>query len=348
MFATNGREHGLRGSLWDVRSQAATTARRKALLGATSQKRIEPIIVHPRHLGDALAIPTLLTLAPRGYHAAPSRREEAIPMTVRLKALCVLLVLVGTVLVPVRAADTVFLEELTWTELKDQMQAGKTIVIVPIGGTEQNGPAMVLGKHNLRAKTLAGKIALALGNALVAPVIAYAPEGGISPPTGHMRLPGTITVTDDAFQKTLEYAARSFKLHGFRDVVLLGDHGGYQKSLKTVANRLNHEWRNTPVRVHAIEEYYRAAASGFAQELRHRGYKDSEIGTHAGFADTSLALATDPKLVRAERLASGADLDAAHGVYGDPRRASAELGEAGVELIVNQTVEAIRKAVARH
>jgi creatinine amidohydrolase/Fe(II)-dependent formamide hydrolase-like protein len=245
-----------------------------------------------------------------------------------------------------QAPETVLLEELTWTELKDQVTAGKTTVIVPIGGTEQNGPAMALGKHNVRVKALAEKIAKTLGNALVAPVIAYVPEGGLNPPTEHMRLPGTITIPNDAFEKTLAYAARSFKLHGFRDVVFIGDHGGYRKNLKIVAQRLNIEWKNIAVRAHAIEEYYHAAETGYVQALKGRDYKDNEIGTHAGLADTSLTLAIDSRLVRTGRLSSDS-LDTAHGVYGDPRRASAELGELGVSLIVNQTVEAIKKAVTR-
>jgi creatinine amidohydrolase len=268
-----------------------------------------------------------------------------------MKALRILLcTLLMSAVVPralAQAPETLFLEELTWTELKDQIQAGKTTIIVPIGGTEQNGPAMALGKHNVRVKALAEKIAKALGNALVAPVIAYVPEGGLTPPTAHMRLPGTITIPDDAFEKTLEYAARSFKLHGFRDVVFLGDHGGYQKNLKTVAQRLNREWKNTAVRAHAIEEYYRAAETGYVQALKDRNYKDNEIGTHAGLADMSLMLAVDPRLVRTSRLSSDSRLDAAHGVYGDPRRASAELGELGVNLVVTQTVEAIKKSVTR-
>jgi creatinine amidohydrolase len=262
---------------------------------------------------------------------------------------CVLCALLWFV-VPVALAqtsDSVFLEDLTWTELKDQIHAGKTLIIVPIGGTEQNGPAMALGKHNVRVKVLAEKIAKALGNALVAPVVAYVPEGGVNPPTAHMRFPGTITIPDDTFEKTLEYAARSFKLHGFRDIVLLGDHGGYQKNMAAVAQRLNREWTAAPARAHAIEEYYRAVEITYAQALKARGYRDNEIGTHAGLADTSLTLAVDPRLVRASRLSSDADMDSAHGVYGDPRRASAELGELGVNTIVTQTVAAIKKATAR-
>jgi creatinine amidohydrolase len=243
------------------------------------------------------------------------------------------------------APSTVFLDELTWTELRSQISAGKTTIIVPIGGTEQNGPHMVLGKHNVRVNALSEKIARALGNALVAPVIAYVPEGSVDPPSAHMRFPGTITVSNVTFEQVLESAARSFKAHGFRDVVFLGDHGGYQSSEKTVADRLDREWQNSPVRVHAVPEYYRAAEASYPKQLRSRGYTDAEIGTHAGLADTSLALAIDPRLIRADQLASKSD--AALGVYGDPRRASAELGQIGVDAIVAQTVAAINNATAR-
>jgi len=244
-----------------------------------------------------------------------------------------------------QAPHTVFLEELTWSELRDQIRAGRRTIIVPIGGTEQNGPHMVLGKHNVRVKALSEKIARTLGNALVAPVIAYVPEGSVSPPTAHMRFPGTITVSNATFEQVLESAARSFKASGFRDVVFLGDHGGYRSSEKAVADRLDREWRNTPVRVHAVTEYYQAADAGFAQQLRSRGYTEAEIGTHAGLADTSLSLAIDPGLVRADKLASTPD--AAAGVHGDPRRASAELGQPAIDAIVAQTVAAINIATAR-
>jgi len=251
---------------------------------------------------------------------------------------CLCFLLLG--LPAAHAADTVFLEELTWTELRDQIRAGKTTVIVPIGGTEQNGSHMALGKHNLRVRYLSGKIARALGNALVAPVIAYVPEGALAPPTGHMRFPGTITVPEEAFDKILEYAARSFKLTGFHDIVFVGDHGSYQKDEKAVADRLNKEWAAQPIRVHGVEEYYRASESEFGRLLMSKGYRQDEVGTHAGLADTSLTLAVDPHLVRTDRLQSG------DGANGDPRRSSAELGQLGVDLIVTRTVDAIRKATS--
>jgi creatinine amidohydrolase len=243
------------------------------------------------------------------------------------------------------ASDTIFLEELTWTELRDLIRSGKTTIIVPIGGTEQNGPHMALGKHNLRVRHLSEKIARALGNALVAPVIAYVPEGALEPPTAHMRFPGTITIPEEAFEKTLEYAARSFKHAGFRDIVFLGDHGGYQKDEKRVAERLDKEWSAQSVRVLAIEEYYRASESEFGQLLKSKGYPEQEVGLHAGLADTSLMLAIDPRFVRTDRLQPGAEQRSESGINGDPRRSSAELGQLGVDLIVARTVDAIRKAI---
>jgi creatinine amidohydrolase/Fe(II)-dependent formamide hydrolase-like protein len=245
------------------------------------------------------------------------------------------------------APPTVFIDELTWTELRAEVAAGKTTIIVPIGGTEQNGPHMTLGKHNVRVTTLAQKIAQALGNALVAPTLAYVPEGSVDPPSGHMRFPGTITMPDATFEKVIEYAARSFRQAGFRDIVLIGDHGGYRNNLKAVADRLDREWAATPVRVHAIDEYYVASETLFAQALKRQGYRDEEIGAHAGLADTALSLAIDPRLVRTERLHSPDGLGRSNGVYGDPRRATAELGQPAVDLIVKTTVEAIKRAVAR-
>jgi len=241
---------------------------------------------------------------------------------------------------------SVFLEELTSPELAAAIRAGRTSVLVPIGGTEQNGPHMVLGKHNVRVKVLAGRIARELGNALVAPVIAYVPEGSVNPPTGHMRYPGTITVPSDVYRKVLESAARSLKLAGFRTIVFLGDSGDYQKDNELVARQLNREWAGASVRVVAVMEYYRAATAGFAGTLRQRGHSDAEIGVHAGLADTSLALAVDPRLVRTDQLESPQIEPAAPGVSGDPRRASAELGNAGIDIIVAQSVAAIRAAAA--
>ena len=245
------------------------------------------------------------------------------------------------------ASAGLMLDELTWTEARDRIAAGQTTVLLPIGGTEQSGPHMVLGKHNVRVQVLAGQIAQALGQTLVAPVLAYVPEGSIDPPAAHMRFTGTISISDAAFEAVLESAARSFKRHGFKAVVLLGDHGGYQKSLERVAAKLQREWGTAACRVIALTEYYRASQAGHAELLAARGFSQAEIGSHAGLADTALALAVAPALVRQDMLAQAAKGGEAQGVYGDPRRATAELGQIGVDRIVETSVAALRKLLAR-
>jgi creatinine amidohydrolase/Fe(II)-dependent formamide hydrolase-like protein len=216
-------------------------------------------------------------------------------------------------------------------------------VLLPIGGTEQSGPQIALGKHNLRAKVIAGRIAQRLGNAVVAPTLAYVPEGSITPPAGHMRFTGTISIPDSVFEALLESAARSFRQHGFREVVLLGDHGGYQKSLERVAARLNREWAGQPAcRVIALVDYYRVTQTDFVDALKAKGLGSDEIGSHAGLADTALMLAIDPSMVRPDALAQAAAAGPREGVHGDPRRATAELGRIGIERQIERSVQVIR------
>lgn len=249
----------------------------------------------------------------------------------------------------VAAAPSVQLEELTWTELRERIAAGAHTALLPIGGTEQNGPHMALGKHNLRAHALAGKVAEALGNALVAPVVNYVPEGSISPPGGHMRYTGTISISDDAFKGVLEGAARSLRQHGFRDIVWLGDSGNYQSLIAAVATKLNREWAASgtaaPARAHWIADYYRTGQTAYVQALRDKGLSDAQIGTHGGAADTALLMAVAPAALRPDRMAPGATVADTDGVAGDPRAASAALGQIGVDLIVARSVAAIRSAV---
>jgi creatinine amidohydrolase/Fe(II)-dependent formamide hydrolase-like protein len=238
-------------------------------------------------------------------------------------------------------AAGVYLEDMTSPELRDRIAAGTTTALVPIGGTEQSGPHIVLGKHNVRARVLAGRIAGRLGDAVVAPVVAYVPEGAITPPAAHMRFAGTLSIPDAAFESVLESTALSLCRHGIRDVFFLGDHGGYQNNEERAAAKVN---RAAGCRAHALTAYYDAATTAFNADLKRRGFTDAEIGTHAGLADTALSLAVDPALVRPAQVAAGAQGGVRAGVHGDPTRATAELGRIGVERIVDASVTAIRAA----
>ena len=244
--------------------------------------------------------------------------------------------------------DTVFLEELTWTEVRDALKAGKTTIILPTGGTEQNGPHMALGKHNYIIKHTSERIARRLGNTLVAPVMAYVPEGDLEPPTGHMIYPGTITLPDEHFMKVVEFAARSFKVNGFRDIVFLGDSGPNQKGMRTAGELLNKEWATIGVRVHFIPDYYTAGydlKGDFAVWLQGQGETLEDIGRHAGIADTSQLMAIDPKLIRMDKRAPGGDYGLT-GVSGNPVRANAAYGRRGLDLKIDAAVAQIRASMA--
>jgi creatinine amidohydrolase/Fe(II)-dependent formamide hydrolase-like protein len=241
-----------------------------------------------------------------------------------------------------QAPPTVVLEDLTWTEVREAVRAGWTTIILPTGGTEQNGPHMALGKHNYVVRYAAEQIARRLGRTLVAPVLAYVPEGDVDPPSGHMRFPGTITLPPEHYAKVLEYAARSMRAGGFRDIVLIGDSGGNQAGQRAVAHLLNRQWAGSGIRVHHVPDYYAAGHDPngpFARWLRSQGFTADDIGRHAGMADTSLLMAVEPGLVRGDRAALG---DPASGVHGNPARASIAHGRKGLDLKVDAAVAQIR------
>ena len=243
-----------------------------------------------------------------------------------------------------QALPSVFLEELTWTEVRDAVESGTTTIIVPTAGTEQNGPHMVLGKHKFIINAASERIAQELGDTLVAPVVTYVPEGDVENPRGHMTKAGTITLPTEFFEKLLEYAARSLVVHGFTDIVLIGDSGGNQRGMESVAARLNELWRTTRARVHFVPEYY--SANGFQEWLLEQGETEESIGTHAGIRDTSQLWAVAPQHVRPELMAPNGGMDDS-GVRGDPTRASIEYGRMGMKLKVETAVRKIRLARGR-
>ena len=297
-----------------------------------------PTVRRP-HFGYAAGMRPL-PLSARGHPSAGFTTRIASVARMAFRAAITWLAVLACSL-PARATPTsVHIEELTWTELRDAQREGFTTVIVPIGGTEQNGPHMALGKHNARVRVLAGRIASELGNAVVAPVLAYVPESA-----GHQRFPGTIDVPGEAFAALLAGAARSFRGQGFRDVVLIGDSGDYQGLLQALAARLNAEWKGQAARTHYIGTYYREAMAEYRAALGARGLSEQEIGVHAGVADTALLMATAPALVRTDQFDAARRGSPANGVTGNPQAATAALGQIGADLIVRRTVAKIRTAV---
>jgi creatinine amidohydrolase/Fe(II)-dependent formamide hydrolase-like protein len=239
--------------------------------------------------------------------------------------------------------DTVFLEELTWTEVQSLIDEGTDTVIIPTAGTEQNGPYMVLGKHKYRMNAGANAIARELGNTLVAPVIVHVPEGSIDPPSGHMLYAGTISVPEDVFQSLLEHTTLSLKAHGFKKILLIGDSGGNQAGMEAVAKRLNSEWQAEGVAVLHVSAWYQDP--GFRNWLSAEGFTEAQIGVHAGLQDTSTLLYVAPEHVRVQRIEPGKGFEI-DGVVGDATLASSDLGKIGFDMGVAAAVDQIRSALA--
>ena len=245
---------------------------------------------------------------------------------------------------PIEAVDSVFVEELTWMEVRDALRAGKTTVIVPTGGVEQNGPYLATGKHNVILRATAEAIARKLGNALVAPIVGFVPEGNIDPPTEHMNYPGTISLTEDTYERLLAEICACFRVHGFEHIVLVGDSGGNQKGMRAVADRLNAQWAGGKTRVYFIPEYY--DYPGVAKWLEQQGIKQVPEGLHDDFAITAQMMVVDPVTVRMkQRLAAGKFR--INGVELAPAEKTIAWGKRIVDYRAEVTVRAIRKAVAK-
>ncbi len=236
-----------------------------------------------------------------------------------------------------RAEDSVFLESLTTSEVSKLISSGYRTVIIPTGGVEQNGEHAILGKHNLVVMHAAEEIARTLGKTLVAPVIAYVPQGGIDPPSDHMRFAGTVSLRESTFEAILEDVTRSLIHHGFSHIYFIGDSAGNQAAQQRIADRLSAEFASSGTSVVHVNDYYEN--NGQFDWLLAQGYSDEQIGWHAGLRDTSELLHVAPQTIRerAMRLSSTRP-----GVSGAYWRASDDIGQVMLDLKIRAAVRQIR------
>jgi creatinine amidohydrolase len=247
---------------------------------------------------------------------------------------------------PIAAVSAVWMEDLTWMEVRDRIEAGSTIAIVPTGGIEQNGPYLTTGKHNVIMRGACETIARMLGNALCAPVVKFVPEGEIDPPSGHMLFPGTISLSQETYRRLLDDIGASLLVHGFTDVVFIGDSGGNQAGMAEVAEALTQRWAHRGGRAHYVAEFYRpgyAESDRFvAEELGLPQTRDD--GYHDDITVTLLMMAVDPATVRFQQRVD-AGLASINGVELTPLEDRVEKGRRLTEFRAGLTVDAIRRAV---
>ena len=263
---------------------------------------------------------------------------------------------------PIDEGDSLWAEELTFMEIRDAIRRGTTTIIVGTGGVEQNGPYVAGGKHNFVLQTVLPPIARAIAPALIAPIVKFVPEGDIEPtPTGHMAYAGTIGVEAATFEALLTDICRSYKAHGFLDIVLLGDSGGNQTGMERVANALNQRWSGERARVHYLREYYyedqwswnylkslgitqidRTPPPGQSQDRP----ADWRNGIHDDIYYEAQIAVQDPKLIRMEqRIKAG--LFSLHGVELAPIRRTIEIGEKLAAYRAGITAKAFRASQQR-
>jgi creatinine amidohydrolase/Fe(II)-dependent formamide hydrolase-like protein len=246
---------------------------------------------------------------------------------------------------PLPPPGTVWLEEMTWMDVRDALAAGKKTIIIPTGGVEPNGPWVALGKHDYVLRATCEAIVQKLGDALCAPVIPFVPEGDLEQKTGHMSSVGTISVRQEIYEGLVADIARSMKAHGFEKIILISDNGGSnQDGLKAVAAQLNAQWGKTMA--YYIPEYYKSweAADGllWSKGVWKKGTLD---GIHDDPSVTTLIMINYPEMVRwSARVKAGkATID---GVSIVDKEQTVKWGRELADVRASITVDAIRKAVA--
>lgn len=262
----------------------------------------------------------------------------------RVAAIAVLCFVLPSQLMTAPLPDEVAIENMTWTDVRTAIQAGYTTAIVPTGGLEQNGPHMIIGKHDYIVGEAARRIAKAIGHTLVAPVVSYVPEGSYDPPSGHMRFPGTMGVPESVFAGVLEGIARSLKAGGFKTICFIGDHGQSQPLQAAVAQRLTAEWAKEGVHVAQIDAYYDDRAQ--IKRLLDEGHSLDEIGQHASIIDTSELLSVNGKGADLSRYRAMTFPLEQTGVRGDPRGANPALGSSLLEMRISAATSQIKALIA--
>ncbi len=240
---------------------------------------------------------------------------------------------------PIAALDSVWIEELTWMEVRDAIKGGKTTAIVAAGSLEQNGPYVPTAKHGYVLQATTEAIARKLGNALIAPLILMEPGRPDSP-----RYPGTIPVRMETYTAILTDVATSLKQHGFDNIIMIGDSGGNQRGLQEVTEELSAKWDGESARIHFVREYYDSwqLSDGAVEEVA--GKAEVSEGIHDDYSVNSIIMTVDPEKVRYDQRVA-ANKATINGISIEPKEKAIANGRKLVEIRANASVEAIRRAI---
>jgi creatinine amidohydrolase len=248
---------------------------------------------------------------------------------------------------PIEALDSVWMEELTWMEIRDAINGGKTTALILTGGVESNGPYLATGKHNFVLKVMGEAIARTLGNALVAPILTLEPGR----PDGPRVAPGSVVLSQETYRAVLTDMATSLRGMGFTNVILMGDSGGNQTAMKEVAAALDAKYKADGKRFSFIPEYYEYDAvqklikdNGIPEQIE-LGASQGSDRIHDEYGIDALMALYDPNSIRIEQRKK-VNKTTINGVSLLPMDKTLAMGRKIVELRTKMTVDAIQKAMA--
>jgi creatinine amidohydrolase/Fe(II)-dependent formamide hydrolase-like protein len=246
---------------------------------------------------------------------------------------------------PIDAMESLWIEELTWMELRDAIRAGNTTALVLTGGVESNGPHLAGGKHNYSNQLMGPSVARALGNALIAPLVTLEPGN----PSRPVQLGNTgPMVSQETYIAWLTDIGDSLRGMGFTEVYFLGDSGGNQRGQAAAAEALTARYHGTPTTFHHVPEFYNhdkvrqyiQEELGIPEEMEYGASQGSD-GIHEELSISSIMSVLDPSTIRYdERVRAGRG--SINGISLEPLAETQELGRKLIEYRTEITVDAIR------
>ncbi|MCH2623497.1 MAG: creatininase family protein [Acidimicrobiales bacterium] len=242
---------------------------------------------------------------------------------------------------PIEALDNVWIEELTMMEVRDALAEGKTTALILTGGIEENGPYLTTGKHNHVLRVMGESIATRLGNALIAPIVTLEPGN-----PDNIRSPGTVVLSRGTYEAMLTDMATSLRSQGFQNIILIGDSGGNQRAMATVADALSTAWKGDSGGIYHIPEYYNYDdVVDYQRDVLGVDEDPRLEGLHDDYYITSIIMNDDPQHVRLEqRIEAGKA--SINGISIVPIEQTIEHGRRLIEFRTDVTVGAIGQVMA--
>jgi creatinine amidohydrolase/Fe(II)-dependent formamide hydrolase-like protein len=186
-------------------------------------------------------------------------------------------------------SELVEMELLTSSELVEKQKAGFINVIIANGGTEARGPQNILAGHTIMSQRTAIDVAREIGHTLVAPVMPI--DVGATGVSDGSTFPGGITVSREIFKGLKLAEIESQVWNGFKNIFVMGDHGGGQAMMKEASEEMNTKYASRGVHVYYVPDFY----SKYQDDVQLYFYEHKlPIGGHGAMMETAKMLFLEP------------------------------------------------------